>query len=166
MKRNIKFNLSKHRVYNEKKRLYREQLKSFRKSQPNKLRSTTNCESNTKEETLFCYRRRVMPERGYLAMMLPQRIGLRGEEEHVSRVLKRNKWTRKEIRRISMDRSETLRRAYLDDIRRFLAVDLIFLDESIFNELADATILMPLLAMKRDTMLIYSVEEPGVYVLP
>ena len=52
----------------------------------------------------------------------------------VSRVLKRNKWTRKEIRRISMDKSETLRRAYLDDIRRFVAEDLIFLDESIFNE--------------------------------
>ena len=33
-----------------------------------------------------------------------------------------------------MDRSETLRRAYLDDIRRFVAEDLIFLDESIFNE--------------------------------
>ena len=33
-----------------------------------------------------------------------------------------------------MDRSETLRRAYLDEIRRFVAEDLIFLDESIFNE--------------------------------
>jgi DDE superfamily endonuclease len=38
------------------------------------------------------------------------------------------------MRRISMDRSETLHRAYLDDIRQFVTEDLIFLDESIFNE--------------------------------
>ena len=63
-----------------------------------------------------------------------------------------------------MDRSETLHRAYLDDICRFVAEDLIFLDKS--RRLADATMLMPLLAMKCDTMLIYGVEEPGVSVLP
>ena len=39
-----------------------------------------------------------------------------------------------ENNRISMNRSETLRRAYLDNIRRFVAEDLIFLDGSIFNE--------------------------------
>ncbi|KAN0069665.1 hypothetical protein V8E54_011971 [Elaphomyces granulatus] len=69
-----------HIVYNEKKRLYTEQLKSLQKSQPNRLRPTTNCESNANEETLFRYRRRVMPERDYLARILPQRIGLRSGE--------------------------------------------------------------------------------------
>ena len=66
-----------------------------------------------------------------------------------------------------MDGSETLRRAYLDDIR-FVVEDFIFLDESTFKRrLAGARMLiMPLLAIKRDTMLIYGVEEPGVSVLP
>ena len=64
--------LKQHKVYNEKKRLYTEQLKSLQKSQPNRPRSTTNCESNANEETLFRYRRRVMPERDYLARILPQ----------------------------------------------------------------------------------------------
>jgi hypothetical protein len=72
--------LKQHGVYNERKRLYTEQLKSLQKSQPSKLRSTANCESNTNEETLFHYRRRVMPERDYLATILPQRIGLRSGE--------------------------------------------------------------------------------------
>lgn len=52
----------------------------------------------------------------------------------VSRLLKRRNWTRKELRRISLNRSEALRRAYRDDVRHFAAEDLIFLDESIFNE--------------------------------
>jgi hypothetical protein len=72
--------LKQHKVYNEKKRLYTEQLKSLQKSQPNKPRSTTNCESNANEETLFRYKRRVMPERDYLARILPQKIGPRSCE--------------------------------------------------------------------------------------
>jgi len=90
----------------------------------------------------------------------------------VSRVLKYNKWTWKEIRRISMDRSENLRQAYLDDRHRFVAEDLIFLDESVFNE-KTGWHTMKLCPCWRwsaircwYTMLIYGVEEPGVYVLP
>lgn len=41
----------------------------------------------------------------------------------------------KEIRRISLN--EAIRRAYIDDIRRLAAEDLVFLDESIFNEKTD-----------------------------
>lgn len=52
----------------------------------------------------------------------------------ISRTLKRQKWTRKELRRISLNRSGDLRRLYIDDIRHFAAEDLVFLDESIFNE--------------------------------
>jgi hypothetical protein len=63
-----------------------------------------------------------------------------------------------------MDRSETLRRACLDDIRLF--VERTSSSRYSMRRLAGATMLMPLLAMKRDTMLIYGVEEPGVSVLP
>lgn len=52
----------------------------------------------------------------------------------VSRLLKRRNWTGKELRRISLNRSEALRRAYQDDIRHFAVEDLIFLNESIFNK--------------------------------
>jgi transposase len=38
------------------------------------------------------------------------------------------------LRRISLDRSEELRQAYRDEMRHFVADNLIFLDESIFNE--------------------------------
>ena len=49
-------------------------------------------------------------------------------------LFKRRKWSRKQLKRISLNRSEVLRRGYLDDIRQFVAEDLVFLDESIFNE--------------------------------
>jgi hypothetical protein len=52
----------------------------------------------------------------------------------ISRLFKRRKWSRKQLKRISLDRSEVLRRGYLDDIRQFAAEDLVFLDESNFNE--------------------------------
>jgi transposase len=52
----------------------------------------------------------------------------------VSRMLKRRGWSRKELRRISQARSKDLRQSYLDDIRQFAAEDLVFIDESIFNE--------------------------------
>jgi transposase len=52
----------------------------------------------------------------------------------ISRLLKKNKWPRKELQRISLGRSEELREAYRNDMRRFVADDLVFLDESIFNE--------------------------------
>jgi hypothetical protein len=67
----------------------------------------------------------------------------------VSRVLKCNcistcnKWTRKEIRRISMDRSET---AYLDDICRFVTEN--STSRYSMRRLAGATTLI--LAMKRN----------------
>jgi hypothetical protein len=75
-------------------------------------------------------------------------------------------WTRKEMRRIYMDRSDssqTLRRVYLDDIRQFVAEDFIFFDESTYNEKTDWRHHgMCLSAMRRDTMLIYDAGEPGI----
>ncbi|KAL3704461.1 hypothetical protein TMatcc_010152 [Talaromyces marneffei ATCC 18224] len=52
----------------------------------------------------------------------------------ICRLFKRRRWSRKQLKRISLNRSEPLRRAYLDDICQFAADDLVFLDESIFNE--------------------------------
>ncbi len=52
----------------------------------------------------------------------------------VSRVLKRRKWTQRELRRLSLNQSEALRDAWREEIRRFVAEDLVFIDESIFNE--------------------------------
>ena len=52
----------------------------------------------------------------------------------VSRMLKRRKWTQKELRRISLGRSDELRQQWKEEMRQFAAEDLVFLDESIFNE--------------------------------
>jgi len=52
----------------------------------------------------------------------------------VSRMLKRRKWTQKELRRISLGRSDELRQRWKEEIRQFAAEDLVFFDESIFNE--------------------------------
>ena len=52
----------------------------------------------------------------------------------ISRMLKRRKWTRKELRRISLGRSEDLRRGWREEMQQYVAEDLVFFDESIFNE--------------------------------
>jgi hypothetical protein len=52
----------------------------------------------------------------------------------VSRILKRRKWTQKELRRISLGRSDELQQRLKEEMRQFAAEDLVFLDESIFNE--------------------------------
>jgi transposase len=52
----------------------------------------------------------------------------------ISRMLKRRKWTQKELRRISLGRSEDLRRGWREEMRQYVAEDLVFFDESIFNE--------------------------------
>jgi transposase len=52
----------------------------------------------------------------------------------VSRMLKRRKWTQKELRRISLGRSDELRQNWKEEMRQYAAEDLVFFDESIFNE--------------------------------
>jgi transposase len=52
----------------------------------------------------------------------------------VSRTVRRRGWSRQALKQISSSRSEPLRQAYIEDIGRFSADDLVFLDESIFNE--------------------------------
>ena len=60
--------------------------------------------------------------------------GVLVDRSTISRLLKRRNWTRKELRWISLGRSAELRRAWREDMRRFVAEGLVFLDESIFNE--------------------------------
>ena len=56
--------------------------------------------------------------------------------QSVRRLFKRRKWSRKQLKRTSLDRSEVLRCGYLD-ICQFAAEDLVFLNESIFYEKTD-----------------------------
>ncbi|KAI9859032.1 MAG: hypothetical protein M1813_007160 [Trichoglossum hirsutum] len=52
----------------------------------------------------------------------------------VSRMLKRRKWNQKELRWISLSRSRDLRQGWREEMRQYAAEDLVFFDESIFNE--------------------------------
>jgi len=60
--------------------------------------------------------------------------GVNVHRSTVSRLLKKKGWTKKEVRRISLARSEPLRQLYREEMLRFTADDMVFLDESIFNE--------------------------------
>ena len=52
----------------------------------------------------------------------------------ISQLLRKRGWTRKKLRWISLGRSEELCRVWREEILRFVAEDLVFLDEFIFNE--------------------------------
>jgi len=52
----------------------------------------------------------------------------------ISQVLKAHNWTRKSLKLSSSDRSKELRESYKYDMQAFAADDLVFIDESIFNE--------------------------------
>jgi len=52
----------------------------------------------------------------------------------ISRLLKKMNWSRRNIHRLSLNRSEEARTAYRQSLAGVAAEDLIFLDESIFNE--------------------------------
>lgn len=91
--------------------------------------------SNGDEEALFEY----LLSQGWrqqdeLVWWLYNERGVHINQSTLSRIFRRRGWTRKELQRISLNRSDELRRAYIDDIRQFGAQDLIFIDESIFNE--------------------------------
>jgi hypothetical protein len=52
----------------------------------------------------------------------------------MSELLKRNNWTKKTLKLTIKNRSGQLRAEYLEDISQFPAEQLIFIDESLFNE--------------------------------
>lgn len=65
---------------------------------------------------------------------LREERGVTLDRSTVSKVLKANGWTRKTLKRVASGRCEKLRRDWNLDMARFKAEDLIFIDESIFNE--------------------------------
>ena len=69
-----------------------------------------------------------------LVYWLEQERDVEVSRSTISRTLKRRGWNQKELRRISMTQSEALRHAFLQDMSNFEDRDLVFLDESIFNE--------------------------------
>src|SRR5689334_3185349 len=60
--------------------------------------------------------------------------GIRIDRSNVSRFLSERGWTRRALRPFSIGRNDDLREAYRRSMRRFTQEDLVFLDESIFNE--------------------------------
>ena len=69
-----------------------------------------------------------------IAHWLLEERGVEVSKSSIHWVLKRNSWTRKTLRVMSNSRSEPARNAYLEDISQFAAEQLVFLDETIFNE--------------------------------
>lgn len=69
-----------------------------------------------------------------MAYWLKEERGVTVDRSTVARMLKRRKWNQKALRQISMTRSEELREAFQRDMSQFEDRNLIFLDESIFNE--------------------------------
>jgi carbonic anhydrase len=69
--------LQQRRLLTERDRLYREELKKIQMSQTQKPTDSEENSGSIYEQTLFYYRRRVMPQRDILADLLPRRLGLR-----------------------------------------------------------------------------------------
>lgn len=73
-------------------------------------------------------------ELGEMVYWLEYERGVTVSRSTVSRLLERNSWNKKKLEVISSNRSDQARRLYLQDIERFPVEDLIFLDETIFDE--------------------------------
>lgn len=68
--------LQQKKLYTSKRRLYKEELQRIQVQQTTLMQSDTQREG-IQNNTLFYYRRRVMPHRDLLAITLPYSIGLR-----------------------------------------------------------------------------------------
>jgi transposase len=69
-----------------------------------------------------------------MAWFLWEEYGIKASESTISRALKKAKWSKKTARRIAAARSLDLRRDYLIEMAGLNAEQLVFLDESLFNE--------------------------------
>ncbi|KAJ5630267.1 uncharacterized protein N7484_010367 [Penicillium longicatenatum] len=67
-------------VYSKKRWLYKEELNRIRGTQSNKLKTPNENQATVHNETLFYYRRRVMPQRDLLANIFPREISLRHQD--------------------------------------------------------------------------------------
>ena len=101
-----------------------------------------------------------------MACWLEYERGVQVSQSTISRLLKRQRWSKKEVRRISLTQSREARRRYREEISRFPADDLVFPDESIFNEKTGWRHMayMRLLGMRRDILHLFGVERPGVFL--
>jgi hypothetical protein len=63
-----------------------------------------------------------------------EECGIRASQPTISRFLTRVKYSRKKARRVARTMSLDLRRAYLAEIAHIQAEQMVFLDESLFNE--------------------------------
>jgi hypothetical protein len=79
-------------------------------------------------------------------------------------MFKRNGWSRKKLCCILLHLSEELCQAYLDEMRHFVADDLVFLDKFIFNEKTGNIKIMLQSVARPDMKLILKEKEPGAYV--
>jgi|SRR6266536_5132306 len=69
-----------------------------------------------------------------MAQFLREEHGVDVNQSTISRLLKRAKWTRKRARRIAKRMDFSLRNDYLASIAGIRAHQMVFLDESLFNE--------------------------------
>ena len=69
-----------------------------------------------------------------MAHFCSQERGVEVSKSTLSRVLRREGWSRKSLERLSRDQNLELRAAWNREMRLFTAEDLVFLDESNFNE--------------------------------
>lgn len=69
-----------------------------------------------------------------LISFVQEDLGISIHRSTISRLIKSRGWSWKKIQRLSLTRSEEARALYKVEISRFPVEDLIFIDESIFNE--------------------------------
>jgi hypothetical protein len=69
-----------------------------------------------------------------MAWFLWEEYGIRVSQSTVSRFLTRIKWSRKKARRVAKRQCQQLRNDYLANMAGILAHQMVFLDETIFNE--------------------------------
>ena len=91
--------------------------------------------SEADKQALFeCLLREGWRQQDEMVYWLFYERGVNVHQSTVSRLLKKKGWTKKEVRRISLARSKLLCQLYREEMLRFTANDMVFLDESIFNE--------------------------------
>ena len=87
------------------------------------------------EDTLLQYlNRHPTAVQHEMAWFLWEECGIHVNQSTISRVLKRRKWSKKQARRMAQNLSLDLRRGFLSEMTGIRAEQMVFLDESLFNE--------------------------------
>lgn len=99
------------------------------RGQPRKL--TKECENRLIQYLL----RNPTANQEEMAWFIWEEYGIRVNQSTVSRFLTRIKWSRKKARRVAKRQCQQLRNDYLANMAGILAHQMVFLDETIFNEM-------------------------------